>query len=298
MNRTTTRLALLAALLMILIGNGTALAQLKGYKKAYTLFDANGKEVSYDDMIKALAAPDVVFFGETHNCPIAHWLELEVAQSLYAIHKDKLMMGAEMFEADNQLILDEYMHGVITSDRFEAEARLWPNYSTDYYPFVYFAKEHHIPFIATNVPRRYANVVKNKGLQYLDSLSAEAKKYLPALPIKFTYNKDNDGAFALMNMMGHGNSNPEYMAQAQAIKDATMGWFIARNMKSKFLHFNGNMHSDGHEGIIPYLLQYRPGTTVKTICSVRQESIDQLDEENRGRADFYICVPQDMTMSY
>ena len=77
-----------------------------------------------------------------------------------------------------------------------------------------------------------------------------------------------------------------------------MGWFIARNIKNKFLHFNGNYHSDFKEGIIPYLLQYRPGTTIKTICAVRQESIDQLDEENKGRADFYICVPEDMTSTY
>ena len=207
-------------------------------------------------------------------------------------------MGAEMLEADNQLILDEYMNRQISYDRFEAEARLWDNYSTDYAPFVFFAKENHIPFIATNVPRRYANVVKDRGLQYLDSLSDEAKRYLPPLPVSFTYKEEEQGAFALMHMMGKSKGNAEYLAQAQAIKDATMGWFIARNMKSKFLHFNGNYHSDFQGGIIPYLLQYRPGTTVKTVCSVRQESIGQLDEENKGRADFYICVPEDMTSTY
>lgn len=270
----------------------------QGYKKAYAIFNAEGKEIGYDELIAELAKPDAVFFGETHNCPIAHWLEYEVARSLYVIHGDKLMMGAEMLEADNQLILDEYMQRIISYDRYEEEARLWDNYSTDYAPFVLFAKEEGIPFVATNVPRRYANVVKNRGLQYLDSLSDEAKRYLPPLPIDFTYDSSNDGAFALMGMMGHSDVNPEYMAQAQAIKDATMGWFIAKNMKHKFLHFNGNLHSDGHGGIIPYLLRYRPGTTVKVICSVRQEKIDQLDEVNQGRADFYICVPEDMTTTY
>ena len=162
----------------------------------------------------------------------------------------------------------------------------------------FFAKENKIPFIATNVPRRYANVVKDNGLQYLDSLSNEAKRYLPPLPIQFTYKEEEGGAFALMQMMGKSKGNQEYLAQAQAIKDATMGWFIAHNIKDKFLHFNGNYHSDFKGGIIPYLLQYRPGTTIKTVCSVRQESIDQLDEENKGRADFYICVPEDMTSTY
>lgn len=290
-------LARMLALLLVCVA-GLPLRAQDGYKKAYTLFDAKGNEITYDEMIRELAVPDVVFFGETHNCPITHWLELEVARSLYAVHGDKLMMGAEMLEADNQLILDEYMQRVISYDYYEAEARLWDNYSTDYAPFVFFAKENGIRFIATNVPRRYANVVKNRGLQYLDSLSAEAKRYLPPLPVNFTYDSSNDAAFALMGMLGHGKGNPRYLAEAQAIKDATMGWFIAKNMKQKFLHFNGNLHSDGHEGIVPYLLRYRPGTTVKVICSVRQEQIDRLDDENVGRADFYICVPEDMTTSY
>ena len=45
-----------------------------------------------------------------------------------------------MLEADNQLILDEYMSRAISYDRFEAEARLWDNYSTDYAPFVFSQK--------------------------------------------------------------------------------------------------------------------------------------------------------------
>lgn len=285
------------ALFLCFAGGMTIFAQ-KEYKKAYTLFDANGKEIAYQELINGLTQPDVVFIGEIHNCCITHWLEYEISRSLYNIHKDKLMMGAEMFESDNQLILDEYMNKVITYDRFEDEARLWPNYSTDYAPFVFFAKENHIPFIATNVPRRYANVVKNRGLEYLDSLSVEAKQYLPPLPVNFTYKEEDDGTFALMQMMGKSKGNPKLLAQAQAIKDATMGWFIARNIKHKFLHFNGNYHSDFKDGIIPYLLQYRPGTTVKTVCAVRQENIDQLDDENKGRADYYICVPEDMTSTY
>ena len=41
--------------------------------------------------------------------------------------------------------------GTISSDRFEEECRLWPNYSTDYEPLVYYAKRHHLPLIATGL---------------------------------------------------------------------------------------------------------------------------------------------------
>lgn len=58
----------------------------------------------------------------------------------------------------------------------------------------------------------------------------------------------------MMNMMGGRRAgNNRKLAQAQAIKDATMGWFIARNIKNKFLHINGSYHSNRQGGIIPYL---------------------------------------------
>ena len=92
----------------------------------YRIFDAKGKEVTYEKMIKSVAGSDVVFFGEIHNCVISHWMELKVLESL-AENNSKLKVGMEMLEADNQLIIDEYTGSVISSDRFEEECRLLPN---------------------------------------------------------------------------------------------------------------------------------------------------------------------------
>lgn len=267
-------------------------------KKAYQLFDASGKEISYKDILKTLKAQDVVFIGEIHNCPIAHWLEYEIVKDLHQKHGDKLTIGAEMLEADNQMILNEYLEGLINSDRFEEEARLWSNYSTDYANVVGLGREHHLPVIATNIPRRYANMVKNGGFEALDKLSAEARKFIAPLPIDYTPDEEASAMFGLMLLTSGKKTDPENIAKAQAIKDATMGWFIAQNIKSKFVHLNGNYHSDFKKGIITYLNQYRPGLKIANICTVRQDEINKLGEENEGRADFYICVPTDMTMTY
>lgn len=266
----------------------------------YRIFDAQGKEVSYEKMIKTVSATDVVFFGEIHNCVISHWMELKVLEALTE-NNNKLKVGMEMLEADNQLIIDEYTSSLISSDRFEEECRLWPNHSTDYEPLVYYAKSHHLPLIATNVPRRYASIVKEKGLAFLDSLSAEAKRYLPKLPIKYVENKNAQEGFVLMGLLGKAKeTKPQLMAQAQAIKDATMGWFIAQNLKKgeQMIHFNGTYHSDARNGIIPYLLEYRPKTTISTIRAVRQEEIDKIEKDYLGLADFYICITEDMNVSY
>ena len=104
-----------------------------------------------------------------------------------------------------------------------------------------------------------------------------------------------------MGLLGKAKeTKPQLMAQAQAIKDATMGWFIAQNLKKgeQMIHFNGTYHSDARNGIIPYLLEYRPKTTISTIRAVRQEEIDKIEKDYLGLADFYICITEDMNMSY
>lgn len=274
--------------------------------EAYRLYDAKGKAVSYDKMIAALSNADVAFIGEIHNCALTHWMELKIFEAIYQTDSQRnipLSVGLEMLEADNQLIINEYLQGVISSDKFEAECRLWDNYQTDYEPLVYFGKSKKMPVVATNVPRRYAAVVKERGLAYLDSLSDEAKTFLPPLPINYVANKEAQGGFEIMKMISKKAqaANTDFMAQAQAIKDATMAWNIARTLNQhggRMIHFNGSYHSDARNGIIPYLLQYRPKTTVCTVRSVRQEDISSLEEDYLGLADFYIVIPEDMSASY
>ena len=101
-----------------------------------------------------------------------------------------------------------------------------------------------------------------------------------------------------MQMIGGKASSNSYFAEAQAIKDATMAWFIAQNFDRTFVHYNGNFHSDNKGGIIPYLEQYLPGKSIVTVCCVRQDSVKSLDKENRSRADFIIVAPTDFPMSY
>lgn len=51
-------------------------------KQPYIIYDAKGKKVSYEKMVKRLTEKDVLLFGEYHNNAIAHWLQLEVTKDL------------------------------------------------------------------------------------------------------------------------------------------------------------------------------------------------------------------------
>jgi len=270
-------------------------------KPAYRIFDKNGTAVPYDTLIGSLDEAEVVLFGELHNNAIAHWLEIQVARDLHT-QDSSLVLGLEMLEADNQLLLDEYLSGLIEERHFNQEAKLWDNYATDYQPLVEFARTHQLPVIATNVPRRYASLVSREGMAALDSLSTPAKQWVAPLPIEV--DTELPGYQNMLNMMGgaqgHGGMSGENMVMAQATKDATMAYFIQRNLPENgtFLHINGSYHSDNFEGIYWYLKRVLPDLSIKTISCVEQDSLESLNTEARGVADFIIVIPSDMTKTY
>lgn len=262
-------------------------------KKAFVLFDKKGKITTYKRLLKASAKADIVLFGEYHNNPIAHWLQLKLIKDLEP--KRSLILGAEMFERDNQKELNSYLQGAINQKALDSLARLWNNYKTDYKPLVDFALNKKIPFIATNIPRKYASLVYKKGLQVLDTLPINEKQWIVSLPMKY------DGTLSqyqkMRKMMAHMGEN---LPIAQAIKDATMAETILRDRKegSLFVHFNGSYHSDFYQGIYWYLQQENLHLQILTITTLTQSDLKKLNKEAYGQADFILVVDEDMTTTF
>ena len=130
-----------------------------GQEKAFQIYNAKGDKISYRLLSIAAGKSDVILFGENHNDPISHWLQFELLKSLFNQHGGNLMLGAEMIESDDQIKLNEYLMGFIREKDFEKESKLWPNHETDYRALIRFAKDNHLHFVATNIPRRFANMV-------------------------------------------------------------------------------------------------------------------------------------------
>jgi uncharacterized iron-regulated protein len=274
-------------------------------KPAYQLFTADGKKTSYSALLAEAKKADIVLFGELHDNPIAHWLELEITKDLHKTWGTSTVMGAEMFEADNQAGLNLYLEGKIADTSLSKVVRLWPNYETDYRPLVDFAKENKIPFIASNTPRKYANMVYRKGFDALTELPDSVKRWFAPLPIPYD---SNERAYKEIfeNSGGHGGQN---LPKSQALKDATMGWNISQNWApgKHFIHFHGSYHSDNRSGITWYLSKYilniamrakdvRPRVLV--ISTTLQPQISTLNKESNGQGDYILCIPESMTRTY
>ncbi|PKR82256.1 iron-regulated protein [Brumimicrobium salinarum] len=262
----------------------------------FQIYNKKGRKINVKRLMKQLESSEIILFGELHDNPIAHWLQLKTIQ--YLGEKSDLSLGAEMLETHMQKELNAYLNNELTQEQLDTTIHLWTNYQTDYKPLVDYAKTNKIPFIATNIPRKYASFVYRNGFEALEAELSDAEKLLVA-PLPIAYDPELPNYKAMLSMMSD-HANPNF-PKAQAIKDATMAYFIYQEFqknKNQFVHFNGDYHSKDFEGIYWYLRHLDKDVDIKTISTVEQENIDQLDDEFKGQADFIIVVDADMTKTY
>ncbi|EJL69834.1 ChaN family lipoprotein [Chryseobacterium populi] len=269
--------------------------------KAYQFYNQKGKAVKTDKLVKELADYDVVFIGENHNSSINHWLQLKITEALYEKKNGQLILGAEMFERDNQAQLNQYLSGEFDAKTLKDSARLWNNFVTDCKPLVDFAKNKKLNFIATNIPRKYASQTAKEGLESLNKLSEKEKSYIAQLPIKVTL--DTPGYPEMKAMMGEHAEGTKVMnfISAQATKDATMAESILKNIQTgkTFIHYNGNYHSKEFGGIYWYIKQKNPNLKMAVISVFESEDPElKIPEKDYIPTDFNLIIPADMTKTY
>jgi uncharacterized iron-regulated protein len=252
---------------------------------SYRVYDATGKPATIEQALDAIAASDAVFVGEIHNDQTAHQIELQLlegTQTRLAGDAQKhdarpLVLSLEMFERDVQLVLDEYLAGLILERQFLAGSRPWSNYQTDYRPLVEFARTHNVPVVAANAPERYVNRVSRLGRDALKVLTPAARGWLAPLP----YGAASPASTAKFQqamaggMTGQGTHNNPFLLDAQLLRDATMAHSIAEQLKRQkhalVLHINGSFHSESRLGTPEQLHTYNSHahTLVITILPVR-----------------------------
>ena len=77
--------------------------------KPYQIYNSKGKKITFEKMINEIQKSDLVLFGEFHDNSIVHWLQLKTIKAL--ANKKPLILGMEMFERDNQELVNEYLKG-------------------------------------------------------------------------------------------------------------------------------------------------------------------------------------------
>lgn len=260
--------------------------------KSFRIYSVSeSKEITLLELVTGLGSADVVFFGEEHNDSVAHVLQLEVFKALHRRQKEKLRLSMEMFQTDVQLVLNEYLAGLIRETNLQKDGRLWNNYK-DYRSLVEYAKENNIPVLAANAPSRYTNRVTRSGLESLKDLSADAKGLLAPLPVDTLTGRYYEKFAGLMG--GHETMGSMKIYQSQNLWDATMAWKIARilkkHKKSRVLHLNGRFHSDEKLGTYAQLKRYAPKLKLMNISCFSAESFNNPDWDQWAYLGDYIII--------
>ncbi len=255
----------------------------------YKIYDTRTQQIiTIDKIVADLASADVLFFGEEHNDSAGHYLE------------NKILLSLEMFETDNQLVLNEYLQGKIDESRFSSNVRLWSNYR-DYRPMIEYAKQNLLSVIAANPPRRYVNMVSRRGMRSLDSLSKEAKKFLPPLPYDTLGNPYREKFLSLMK--GAPESASKNIYYSQSLWDAGMAYsiyaFLKKNKGMKIFHCVGKFHSDEKLGTAAQLQSYNKKLKILNISCFSDKSFANPDwQQFSNLGDYIILTNPDLKRTY
>jgi uncharacterized iron-regulated protein len=282
----------------------------------YLAFDPAGKQVTLEQVVEAFGGADVVLVGEQHDDPVAHLLEAELLRRADERHgagaanaKGRpVALSLEMFERDVQLVVDEYLAGLISERHFLLSSRPWKNYEGDYKPMVEYARGRKLPVIAANAPARYVSRVSANGPAALAALSEEAKRTLPPLPFrpasepyaaKFRSFMGLDASTAAQPASPHGQTpaNPHgalHLLDAQNLRDASMGHAIAEHLRrtqgALVYHVNGKFHSEERLGVAEHVKHYRPQARVLVVTILSGEGFPNFDAARLGRFGDYVIL--------
>jgi len=271
-------------------------------------------KVSWDDVRAAMEWADVILVGEQHNDAVAHQVELALVSDAVRL-APPAGVSMEMFERDEQTVVDSYLAGRISqaelvektgSANWGAKGK-WGDW---YQPIVDAAREARMPVIAANSPRKYVKTARTEGYGVLWAKPPAQRKHYFIPPRILT------GPYAdrFMRIMSHHAAptksrkpksattrpakrrtpkrkiDPDAFFRAQLMWDATMAGSIAEGLDNglaKVIHIVGQFHIDFDGGTVQYLLDKKPDLKILTI-SLQNASARELRTEDRKRADVVI----------
>lgn len=273
-----------------------AFSQLAYSEEHFRVYDSSGRTASIEQIVEAASQNEAIFLGELHDDAVGHTVQAEIFRRIVARYASerRIALSLEMFERDVQVVLDEYLKGLITENHFLLSSRPWGNYKTDYRPLVELAKEKRLPVIAANGPRRYINMVSRNGRSALDGLSKEARKWLPPLPYAEPSAAYAAKFKALMGPSPEAQMGIDKILASQSLWDASMAHavaiFLKDNSKPLVVHLNGGFHTESRLGTVEHLQKYRKGTKAIVVTIRYEDSFTNFVPEKHANLGDYVIL--------
>mgnify|MGYP001794286887 CR=1 FL=1 len=272
-----------------------------------TMFDGqSGEALTSFDLFDRTTEADVVVFGELHGHPVGLPVAAAIWEDMLRVRDESETPALllEFFERAQQLVIDEYLGGMIDEEAFIKDAgRSASNFPDAHQSMFNATKDAGGVVIAANAPRRYVRLARTEGYDHLRAMS-------PAQRATFELPPTEDGPVAyrerFMEIMGGmrsasgsgkegASASPPGMGvmdflRAQLVWDATMADSVADALRAEHEPVAlviGRFHVAFDGATVEYVRQMKPGANVLTIVIVDSWS-EQLAEADRGRGDIVI----------
>jgi uncharacterized iron-regulated protein len=229
------RLAILSLLLLLFPAT-------VGFAHPHILRATDRSELSPADLLKDLAAVQVVFVGELHDQTGHHQAQLSIIRSLQTDSRP-LAIGLEMFRKDSQSALDRWVGGNYPINSFLKDYN--DNWSMwgKYWEIFDFARRRKVPLVGVNIPREISTSVARNGFSALPEQERQALGN-----VQCAVNPEY-GDFIRQAMGGHGGHGQQYhfFCEAQMLWDSMMARhlvdFLKTNPKYRVVVLAGSGHA-------------------------------------------------------
>lgn len=257
-----------------------------GFDQAVRVSD--GKTVDFNQMIEDIKGVDLVFVGEVHDSMKHHKTQLNIIKALNT-SKVPVAIGLEMFRADSQKELDQWVEGMMPLGVFVAAYnRNWGMPWPWYMNIFKYARQYGLPLIGLNLSSEITGKVSRRGFE---SLTREELKQLPPdmrldaddqykAHVKKIYeaHPENEGSF-------------DNFCKAQMIWDAAMAYhllnFLKKNPGKTVVVLAGADHAGGKG--IPDQIKKRSRYHYKVILP---EMPGRIERNTTTTADADYLIPE------
>jgi uncharacterized iron-regulated protein len=276
-------------------------------REEITIIDpASENFVNWSQLFDQLHEADVILLGEQHDHAVGHAVQLAVVEDVMDKYP-RSTLALEMLERDEQLLVDDYMEGVIDENVFEklTNSTNWgakDGWGVWYQPIIESVKTNGGLVVAANAPRRYVKLARLEGYDRLDELSVDRRMFVD-YPTEFSggryrqrfwefasHNEDDEEDEEI-NVEELDPDDPMLpFFRSQQAWDATMAQSIVNanpSKEHKVVLLVGQFHVEYDGGIVQELRKRAPHLQVMVI-SIQREVPEEEWQGNPAIADFMI----------
>ncbi|MCH2134685.1 MAG: ChaN family lipoprotein [Phycisphaerales bacterium] len=233
-------------------------------------------DLEWEDLVNRSLAADVIVLGEEHDDATGHAVQLAVVEDVLK-RRAGGTVALEMLERDEQILIDDYVDGIIDAEAF-AKATSSTNWAGTgswtawYQPIIDATIARDGRIVAANAPRRYVRLARRDGWEALAALPKN-RATLATVPPESIDGVYRERFFEIMSPDDHEGVETdttiiESFFDAQQVWDATMAESVAEAIRAHgppVILLVGRFHSDHHGGTIRELERRLPDHSILAV---------------------------------